>query len=52
MSGNHKASDKNSAFTGLIFGVVAIAVILFATVKLTNAHYASEKAEATAGASK
>lgn len=52
MSGHHHASDKSSAFTGLILGAVALVVILFSIVKLTNDHYASEKAPAAAGAAK
>ena len=52
MSGHHHASDKSAAFTGLIVGAVALLVILYTTVKLTNDHYANEKAPAAAGAAK
>lgn len=33
------SGDKSAAFTGLILGSIAIFVILFAIVRLTNAHY-------------
>jgi hypothetical protein len=51
MSGHHHPSDKRAAFTGLILGAVALFVILFAITKMTNDHYANEKAPA-AGAAK
>jgi hypothetical protein len=41
-------TDKSAGFTGLILGAIAIFVILFAIVRLTNAHYASEAKEPTA----
>ncbi|MDB4914858.1 MAG: hypothetical protein JWM95_2502 [Gemmatimonadetes bacterium] len=37
-------SDKSAAFTGLILGGIALFVILFAIVRMTNAHYSSEEA--------
>ena len=43
-------TDKSAGFTGLILGAIAIFVIVFGIVRLTNAHYASEEkpaAEAT-----
>ena len=41
-------TDKSAGFTGLILGAIAIFVILFAIVKLTNAHYAKEAKEPVA----
>jgi hypothetical protein len=32
--------DKSAGFTGLILGAIAIFIVLFAIVKLTNAKYA------------
>ncbi len=43
-------TDKSAGFTGLILGAIAIFVILFAIVRLTNAHYNNEKAEGAAPA--
>jgi hypothetical protein len=43
-------TDKSAGFTGLILGAIAIFVILFAIVRLTNAHYAAEAKEAPAAA--
>ena len=37
--------DKSAGFSGLILGSIAIFVIVFAIVRLTNAMYASEHAE-------
>ena len=45
-----QGTDRSAGFTGLILGAIAIFVLLFAIVRLTNAHYAGEKAEAPAGA--
>jgi hypothetical protein len=43
--------DKSAAFTGLILGAIAIFVIVFAIVRLTNAKYAGhEGGEATPAA--
>ncbi|MEP7001958.1 MAG: hypothetical protein ABI969_15835 [bacterium] len=39
-------TDKSAGFTGLILGAIGIFVILFAIVRLTNAHYAGEEKEA------
>jgi hypothetical protein len=41
-------TDKSAGFTGLILGAIAIFVILFSIVRLTNAHYASEAKEPAA----
>ena len=41
-------TDKSAGFTGLILGAIAIFVILFAIVRITNAHYASEAKEPAA----
>jgi hypothetical protein len=35
--------DKSAAFTGLILGSIAIFVIVFAIVRLTNAKYAGHE---------
>jgi uncharacterized protein (DUF983 family) len=44
MSASHSEapSDRKAAFTGLILGAVAVFVILFATVKVTNSMFAAE----------
>ncbi len=47
----HHPEDRSAAFTGLIVGVVALAIICFTIVKLTNAKYASH-AKPAAEASK
>ncbi len=41
MSAN--TGDKSAGFTGLILGAIAIFVILFAIVRLTNASYSGEE---------
>ncbi|MDB4886130.1 MAG: hypothetical protein JWN79_1568 [Gemmatimonadetes bacterium] len=41
MSGPHEG-DKSAGFSGLILGSIAIFVIVFAIVRLTNAKYAGE----------
>ena len=43
-------TDRSAGFTGLILGAIAIFVLMFAIVRLTNAHYEGEKVEAAAGA--
>ncbi len=45
MSASHSAapSDRKAAFTGLIVGAVAVFIILFAVVMLTNASHAGEE---------
>ena len=44
MSASHSPapSDRGAAYTGLIGGAIVIFVILFATVKLTNAQFAAQ----------
>lgn len=37
--------DKSAGFTGLILGAIAIFIVLFAIVRMTNAKYAGEHAE-------
>lgn len=34
-----QSTDKSAAFTGLILGAIAIFVILFAVVRMTNSYY-------------
>ena len=47
------SSDRRAAFTGLIFGAVALLILIYATVRLTNARYASEEgARKTSSASR
>jgi hypothetical protein len=43
--------DKSAGFTGLILGSIAIFVIVFAIVRITNAKYSGEHAEAPAATS-
>ena len=45
-----QGTDKSAGFTGLILGAIAIFVILFAIVRLTNAHYAAEAGETKSAA--
>lgn len=42
--------DKSAGFTGLILGAIAIFIVLFAIVRLTNAKYAGEHEAAPAAA--
>jgi hypothetical protein len=37
--------DKSAGFSGLILGAIALFVLLFGIVRMTNASYASEHAE-------
>jgi hypothetical protein len=37
-----QSSDKSAGFTGLILGAIAIFVLVFAIVRITNASYAGE----------
>lgn len=37
--------DKSAAFSGLILGAIALFVLIFGIVRLTNAKYAGEHAE-------
>ena len=41
-------TDKSAGFTGLILGAIAIFVIVFGIVRLTNASYGKEEAGKTA----
>jgi hypothetical protein len=46
-------SDRKAAYSGLIFGVVAMFVMVYAIVTLTNKHYEGEKgAKSAAGSTK
>ncbi len=38
----HRSSDLGAALTGLIVGAVALFIIVFTIVKLTNASFAGE----------
>ncbi len=49
MSSPH-SGDKSAAFTGLILGAIAIFIIVFTIVRLTNARYNGEHAGAAAAA--
>ena len=40
--------DKSAGFTGLILSGIAIFIILFGIVRLTNAHYNAQKHEGAA----
>jgi hypothetical protein len=40
--------DKSAGFTGLILGAIAIFIVMFAIVRLTNAKYAGEHETAPA----
>jgi hypothetical protein len=50
MSASHSAppSDRKAAYTGLIVGAVAVFIILFTVVKVTNASFAGEEGEKAA----
>ena len=37
--------DKSAGFIGLILGAIALFVVIFAIVRMTNAKYAGEKHE-------
>ena len=45
MSASHTEapSDRKAAYTGLLVGAIAVFVILFTVVKLTNARFASHE---------
>jgi hypothetical protein len=43
--------DKSAGFSGLILGAIALFVVLFGIVKMTNASYAGEHAEKAAAES-
>ncbi len=40
--------DKSAGFTGLILGGIALFVLIFGIVRITNAHYSGEAAEGSA----
>jgi hypothetical protein len=40
-----QAGDKSAGFSGLILGAIALFVLLFGIVRITNARYAGEHAE-------
>ena len=40
--------DKSAGFSGLILGAIAIFVLVFGIVRITNSHYSGEKAEGAA----
>lgn len=46
----HRSSDLSAALTGLIVGAVALFIIVFTIVKLTNSSYAGEHVAAPAAA--
>lgn len=50
MNASHSAppSDRKAAYTGLIIGAVAVFIILFSVVKVTNASFAGEEGEKAA----
>jgi hypothetical protein len=43
-------TDKSAGFTGLILGAIAIFVILFSIVRITNARYNTAEKEAAPAA--
>ena len=51
MSAHPAPSDRNAAFAGLIFGIIALAIVVFTVSKLTSSKYAEhEEAASTASA--
>jgi hypothetical protein len=53
MSDQHHATDRSAAFTGLILGALALGLLLYGIVRLTNARYAAEAgAKKTASATR
>ena len=40
-----QAGDKSAGFSGLILGAIALFVLIFGIVRMTNAKYAGEHAE-------
>ena len=43
--------DKSAGFSGLILGAIALFVLIFGIVKMTNASYAGEQGEKAAAES-
>ncbi len=52
MSAHPHESDRNAAFTGLIVGAVALAVLIYGIVQWTNGRYAKEGGKPTASATR
>jgi hypothetical protein len=53
MSEQHHATDRSAAFTGLILGAVALGLLLYGIVRVTNARYAAgEGARKTASSTR
>lgn len=48
MRDSPSASDMKAAFMGLIFGAIALLILVVTIVKLTNHRYAGEKPAAEA----
>ena len=46
MSSAPQPGDKSAGFSGLILGAIALFVIMFGIVRMTNAKYAGHKPEA------
>ena len=52
MSEQQHASDRSAAYTGLIFGAIAVGILIYSIVFLTNRRYeGKEGAKPAAGAS-
>ena len=52
MSEHAHPSDRRAAYTGFILGAVALLIIVYSIVRLTNAHFAGkEGAKPAAGQS-
>ena len=52
MSEAHHARDRKAAYTGIIVGVIVLAIVLYGIVQLTNRLYAGpEGAKPEAGSS-
>jgi len=43
-----QAGDKSAGFSGLILGAIALFVLIFGIVRMTNAKYAGEHSEKSA----
>jgi hypothetical protein len=50
MSSAPQPGDKSAGFSGLILGAIALFVIMFGIVRMTNAKYAGHEAAPAAGA--
>jgi hypothetical protein len=52
MSEHEHTSDRKAAYTGLVFGVIALGIIVYGIVLLTNRHVeGKEGAKPAAGSS-